>query len=197
MERCQGKTVAVVGCGTSAVGKGLGALIDSCDIVVRANRAYITQGISADYGTRTDILVIGNLHCLWSTIPTDASFEVYPAGLGWWEARDAHVKAWYKLTDRVGSRWRRPDRHLWDTSWTHSQRPLAGTAAAVMAAMHKPSAMHLIGLDCYSDSADHAKPNRFKSAFDGHINMPPAAHDVGVDRKALETLPCDNVTWHR
>lgn len=49
-----GKSIAVVGNGPSERGKGLGAEIDSHDIVVRINN-YRTKGYERDYGRRTDV----------------------------------------------------------------------------------------------------------------------------------------------
>ena len=52
--------IAVVGCGISPVGAGLGSEIDGHDLVIRANRAYDTAGKEHDWGRRTDILCVGH-----------------------------------------------------------------------------------------------------------------------------------------
>ncbi len=51
-----GKSVAIVGNGPSEVGLGLGAEIESHDVVIRFNN-FKVDGFEADYGCRTDIWV--------------------------------------------------------------------------------------------------------------------------------------------
>lgn len=53
-----GSNIAVVGNGPSEIGKGLGAEIDSHDIVIRFNN-YKTDGFEKDYGSRCDIWMKG------------------------------------------------------------------------------------------------------------------------------------------
>jgi hypothetical protein len=51
------KSVAIVGPSPSIIGKRRGKLIDSCDIVVRMNRAIpVSSKLKKDIGSRTDIL---------------------------------------------------------------------------------------------------------------------------------------------
>lgn len=54
----EGKSIAVVGNGPSEVGKGLGAEIDSHDLVIRINN-FKVSGFSADYGSRCDVWMKG------------------------------------------------------------------------------------------------------------------------------------------
>ena len=55
LEALQGKRVAIVGPSPHLMGKEIGALIDSYDLVCRVNEVHPT-GYETDYGNRTDIV---------------------------------------------------------------------------------------------------------------------------------------------
>ena len=57
-ELLAGKTIAIVGNSPCQLGKGLGAEIDSHDIVIRMNN-YQTKGFEEDYGSKTTIYARG------------------------------------------------------------------------------------------------------------------------------------------
>ncbi len=54
----EAKSIAIIGNGSSQVGKSSGQEIDSHDIVIRFNN-FKTEGFEEDYGTKTDIWVRG------------------------------------------------------------------------------------------------------------------------------------------
>ena len=194
-----GAKVAIVGCGTYAVGKRLGKAIDSCDIVIRANRAYNTEFIHQDYGSRTDHLVIGNISAMIREIPTGSPFKVHAIGGQWWKKMDKHAKAWDSFKRQRGNRWSEFPEEDFAAAWTNPQRPLAGTCAAVMAAYYGAAEMLIVGLDMYRDTV---RPNGLvihNYIFPGHANRPPPGgrFDLSVDEQALLNLPCPKVTWIR
>lgn len=60
----QGASLLIVGNGPSAAGQALGARIDGFDQVIRINN-FVTEGLEAEVGSRTDIWVNGANQGLW------------------------------------------------------------------------------------------------------------------------------------
>lgn len=157
--------VAVVGCGMSPVGAGLGDEIDGHDTVIRANRAFMTKGKEKDWGKRTDILCVGNKAAMLRKLPSPLPFEVVMV--------DDH----------------------WRDYWQHDQKPLAGTFAALYAARHGAKSVTLYGIDLYADAKLENGRWHFKTVFDGHPACPRHwSFNMDFDRQALENLPC-LTTW--
>ena len=157
--------VAVVGCGMSPVGAGLGPEIDGHDLVIRANRAFDVAGKEADWGTRTDILCIGHMDSLRRWIPEPAPFEVIEV------------------------------EKVWRSYWPHPRKPLAGTFAALHAVRIGASAVTLYGIDLYADTRKEGGRWIAPTVFRRHFPAPPYPEFcMDLDREALETLPCP-VTW--
>ena len=157
--------VAVIGCGMSPVGASLGSEIDGHDLVIRANRAFMTSGKENDWGRRTDILCIGNLPALAMYLPSPAPFEVID------------IQA------------------TWHGIWEHKQKPLAGTFAALHAARLGATSITLYGLDLYHGYIGKIDRNQRPTVFHGHVGLPPNQYwKPDLDRDALERLPCP-VTW--
>lgn len=176
----RGASVAVVGCGTYPLGLGLGARIDACDYVLRANRAWATKGIESDYGRRTDLLGIGSPFEILPTLPQPRPFPVCVAG---------------------GRNWRRVDRHIaavktygvdllvcekeWAGAWARPSLALTGTFLAVFAAHHGCASLLLVGIDLYRD-----KPlTNPCPVFVGHSNIQGSRFiDLSADSNALASL---------
>lgn len=154
--------VAVVGCGMSPVGVGLGREIDGHDLVIRANRAYDTAGKEADWGVRTDILCVGNEAAIMGRLPTPPPFEVI-------------------LVEKV-----------WRDYWDCHRKPLAGTFAALHAARIGASKVTLYGVDLYADASFKDGRWNCPTVFRRHPGGPPGPRfDVTPDREALLNLPCE------
>lgn len=152
--------VAVVGCGMSPVGAGLGSEIDGHDLVIRANRAYDTAGKEADWGCRTDVLCVGNLAILQRFLPNPCPFEIVEV-------------------DKV-----------WKGIWPHVRRPLTGTYAALHASRLGATAITLYGIDLYADAPkvlNKAGPTVFKRHSGLPPNW---RWSADLDRDALLNLPC-------
>lgn len=152
--------VAVVGCGISPVGAGLGSEIDGHDLIIRANRSYDTAGKEHDWGRRTDILCIGNIQAIRRFLPSPCPFEVID------------VKA------------------SWHGIWPHDRKPLAGTFAALHAARLGATLITLYGIDLYADAPrfqNKPGPTVFRrhSGLPPHSEWSPT-----FDRDALLNLPC-------
>lgn len=193
MHDISGKNVAVIGCGSSAIGKGLGEQIDACDYVIRANRAYLTQGIESDYGTRTDYLVIGNIPVMSLFLKGDLTFDIYPSGCGWWEHLPAFKMAWDKLQVRHPTKCKIFPKSDYLKAWKYPRRPLAGTCAAVMADFYKPASLLIIGIDNYEDIT--VRRTVFRNYNAGLPSIP--NFDINIDKQALNNLSCKNITWHK
>lgn len=157
--------VAVVGCGLSPVGAGLGAEIDAHDLVIRANRAFQTAGREGDWGSRTDILCVGHEATIGKLLPSSPTFEV------------VYVEK------------------VWTTYWTHPRKPLCGTFAAMHAAKIGATKVTLYGIDLYADCVVRGNAVMGRSIFRGHPATPPSIRfDLNMDRDALLNLPC-KVEW--
>lgn len=157
--------VAVVGCGMSPVGRGLGSEMDAHDLVIRANRAYDTAGKEADWGRRTDILCVGGIHTLRNHLPDPAPFEVIDV------------------------------QETWHGIWPHDRKPLAGTFAALYAAQLGATQITLYGIDLYHGYVGNVDRSARPTVFRRHIGLPPNIYwKPDLDREALLGLPC-KVEW--
>lgn len=157
--------IAVVGCGMSLHRAGLGSEIDSHDIVIRANRAFQTDGKERDWGKRTDILCIGNEKAINKLIPPSPPFELI------------YVQK------------------TWTSYWSHNRKPLCGTFAAIHAAKIGATSISLYGIDLYADCVRTGNSIIGRTVFRGHISIPPAIDfDLSLDRETLLNLPC-KVEW--
>lgn len=177
-----GASVAVVGCGTYAAEKGYGRKIDACDIVIRANRAFLVAGLEADYGERTDILMIGNPAAILPIVPKQRAFKTCPVG-HWWKAGDHHNAA----AQAHGLDLTLPDN---DTAkaWTYPTQPLTGTYAAVMAAFYGASSLLLVGVDLYRDPLARQGIGIFPGHYNGFADTPLNCHDRWNDKQAISKL---------
>jgi len=164
-----GRTVAVVGCGSSPKGRGLGAEIDAHDVVIRCNRSFRTAGLEADYGTRCDLLVVGNRFFIDPIIPRG-----FPAKV-------VHVQDDWQTLGNI---------------WPHRRKPLAGTYAAIHACMAGAASVTLYGIDLYRDDNGKKSTGRMRAVFKGHYNGLPSRGylDVTLDEQAILAIPCP-VTW--
>ena len=151
---------AVVGCGFSLVGKGLGSEIDGHDFVIRANRAHRTDGIEKDWGSRTDLLVIGNPPWVIKDIPKPYPFAVVQVPELWRDYKDL---------------------------WPHDRKPLAGTFAAMYACRLGAKSITLYGIDLYCDS-HKVRTKVFKGYHPSPPRV--GFWDLNLDRQALLNLPC-------
>lgn len=187
-ELIKGKVVAVVGCGTSPVGKRWGADIDSHDVVIRCNRSYRTEGIELDYGTRCDALVIGNPRVMMRQLPRDLACPVVAVRQDW----HVHRAAWEAAThlDR-----RMPAEDALGNLWPHRRKPLCGTYAALYAAALGAGAITLYGIDLYTDGQRDASGWTTSTMFPGHANRSPGKGNWNIDwdRAALISVPV--LTW--
>lgn len=157
--------IAVVGCGLSPVGAGLGVEIDGHDIVIRANRAYDTAGKEADWGRRTDILCVGRTESLIHHLPKPLPFELID------------VQKTYR------------------DIWPHYRQPLTGTYAALHAARLGATLITLYGIDLYHGYVGNVDRNARPTVFRRHIGLPPNADwKPDLDREAILGLPC-KVEW--
>ena len=157
--------VAVVGCGMSPVGRGLGSEMDAHDLVIRANRAYDTAGKEEDWGRRTDILCVGKTASLIHHLPNPPPFELI----------DVH--------------------ETWHGIWPHPRQPLAGTFAALHAARIGATHITLYGIDLYHGYVGAIDRSQRPTVFRRHAGLPPNIYwKPDLDREALLTLPCQ-VEW--
>lgn len=180
-----GKRVAVVGCGISPAGLGLGAEIDAHDVVIRCNRSYRVEGIQKDYGSRMDALVIGNPRVMMPQLPADLAVPVVAVRQQW----HVHAAAW-EAAAHLDRRMPPPDA-LGDL-WPHARKPLCGTFAGLYAAALGAACVSLYGIDLYTDGRRTDGGFSTSSMFLGHINLPPrrGEWDLSLDREALLGIPC-------
>lgn len=186
-ELIEGRRVAVVGCGTSPVGKGLGMDIDDHEVVIRCNRSLFTDNIEHDYGSRTSLLVVGNPGAMMRLLPADLAVPVIAVPQPW----QRHARHWEAspIVDK-----RLPDRRVLGDLWPHGRKPLAGTFAALYAKAMGASWITLYGIDLYSDGKRTGNSYKSWSMFTGHVNRPPAGRwDLSLDEQALAAIPC--LTW--
>lgn len=189
LELIQGRRVAVVGCGTSPAGLGLGRDIDGHDVVIRCNRSFQTAGIEADYGLRCDALVIGNPRIMMPLLPRELACPVVAVRQDW----HVHRAAWEAAThlDR-----RMPSENALGNLWPHRRKPLCGTYAALYAAALGASSITLYGIDLYTDGRRQGSSVSTSSMFRGHVNRSPGRGDwdLSLDREALLSVPCP-LSW--
>lgn len=187
-EMIEGKTVAVVGCGTSPVGWGWGKDIDAHDVVIRCNRSYRVEGIEHDYGSRISAIVIGNPRALMRGIPRDIGVPIVAVHQDW----HFHAAAW---NTSVGLDRRLPAEDALGDLWPHRRKPLCGTFAALYASTFAPKAITLYGIDLYTDGKRDRNSVSTSSMFVGHVNRSPGKGDwdLNLDREALLGIPC--LTW--
>lgn len=119
----KGKKVAIVGCGTYPIGKGLGNEIDACDVVIRANRAYRTEGIEADYGTRTDHLLLGNIGVIGPQLPRVVNFKLHARGGSHWKKNYIHNRAWIRLKKLYPNQTSEFPEEDYFAAWKYTTRP--------------------------------------------------------------------------
>lgn len=184
----EGKQVAVVGCGMSPAGRGLGREIDKADVVIRCNRSYRVEGIEADYGSRMDALVIGNPRILMPQLPRGLAVPVVAVRQHW----HVHAAAWDSRTDLDR---RMPPEDALSDLWPHRRKPLCGTFAALYAAALGAKTVTLYGIDLYTDGRRSGSSVSTSSMFVGHVNRSPGRGDwdLNLDREALLKIPC--LTW--
>lgn len=179
----KGASVAVVGCGTHALGKGYGAKINAHDIVIRANSSFMVDGLELDYGTRTDVLMIGNPAKIFPILPKWRNFLTCPVG-SWWKSNIGHIAA---ADANGGFDIVMPDNDT-ATAWPYSKQPLAGTYGAVMAAFYGASSLLLVGLDLYKDKYARQGIGIFPGHYNGYCDTHLNCHDRANDNEALLKL---------
>lgn len=178
-EYLSGKTVALVAGGSSLVGKGLGGLIDSYDVVVRMNRALPMDPKKVeDIGSRTDILyncldldpMAGGpvMPMLWINYGVKYLCSTYPQS----EPFVFPQRTW-GIQNFLPTRWM-PDEVYYPIRQQIKGRPNSGTTTLVDLLSFDIKKVHLFGMDFHRTLYD-------KDYYDG-----------GEDAVAFEKLLATN-----
>lgn len=181
-EYLKGRSVALVAGGSSLVGKNLGTVIDSFDVVVRMNRALpIVQEKTSDLGTRTDILY----NCL--DCDPAAGGPIVP--MLWMNCGVKYVCSTYPKSERFTFPQRSaglenflPTRWIDDGPYYRMKeqikgRPNSGTSTLVDLLSFDINEVHLFGMDFHRTLYD-------RDYYDG-------GEDVVAFEKLLSTNPVD------
>ena len=179
-EYLSGKTVALVAGGSSLVGKNLGSLIDSYDVVVRMNRALPLDPLKADdVGTRTDILY----NCLDGA--PDAGGPILPAL--WINCGVKYLCSSYPQSEFfvfpqrstgvenfLPTRWL-PDEVYYPMKEQVKGRPNSGTSTLVDLLSFNIKKVHLFGMDFHRTLYDKSYYNGGEDvvAFERHLSTNP------------------------